>query len=78
MMTKTKIVVAAALMLGTASAVHAQQDKIYPGIVVRPSTAGDPNPPSALAGHTACQEHYDTFDLATRTYVGDDGKRHPC
>jgi hypothetical protein len=79
MSTKASLTALALLLLGTASAAaYAQPEKFYPGIVVRPGPNGDPNPPSALAGHPACAAHYDTFDFDTRTYVGDDGKRHLC
>ena len=50
MLTKTKIVLAAALALGTASAVHAPQNKIYPGIIVRPSPNVDRNPATKPTG----------------------------
>jgi hypothetical protein len=51
MLTKTKIALAAVLMLGAGSAVHAQQNKIYPGIIVRPSPNVDWNAPSASSGN---------------------------
>jgi hypothetical protein len=51
MLTKSKIVLAAVLMLGTASAAQAQQNKIYPGIIVRPSPNVDWNTPSASSGN---------------------------
>ena len=50
MFTNTKIAVAAALILGTACAAHAQQNvvKSYDGIVAKP---GHSNPSGALSGH---------------------------
>jgi hypothetical protein len=53
MFTNTKVAFAAALILGTASAAHAQQNavKSYDRIVVQPSNGGHPNPSGALSGH---------------------------
>jgi hypothetical protein len=49
MFTKSKIALSLAVVLGAASAAHADGVKEYGGIVVRPSPNVDSNPPAALS-----------------------------
>jgi BA14K-like protein len=86
MFSKTKIVVAATLMLGIASAARAAGDEINGGFRELASGAVvndgiNPVYHRSLAGSTlaACESRYkSSFDPVTLTYVGRDGKHHPC
>jgi hypothetical protein len=52
MLTKSKIGLCLAIVLGAASVAHAEgATKDYGGVIVRPSPVGDPNPPAALSKH---------------------------
>ncbi len=87
MINKSKIALFAAIALGVigaASATLAGSDKEEPtgGYVIPGSTVGvNPvhhpeyfgNPPNYV-----CFERFKTYDVASETYLGDDGRRHPC
>ena len=91
MMTRTRIALAAAVILGAASFAamaadeNAQQGgyrQLGPGGTVGQGQGVNPvfHPSMHKPGGdaAACEQRFNTYDPATGTYVGEDGKRHPC
>ena len=81
MLTKTMIALSAALILGTASAVLAQSGEQKGGYrELGPGGAATQGINSAFHPQTAaaCAKKYKSYDPSDMTYLGKDGKRHPC
>jgi BA14K-like protein len=97
MLTKTKIALAAAFILGSASAVLANDnDRNDSGGFRVPGSMVGVNPafhrslrhageaydyviPFAGGSDSAyCQQRFRSYDVASGTYLGFDGLRHPC
>jgi hypothetical protein len=86
----TKIVLATALILGPVSATMATEDNDFGGFRVPGSMDGvnpvfhpslrhtiDTGAASANAS-ASCEQRFKSYDPQTGTYLGFDGKRHPC
>jgi hypothetical protein len=88
MLTKTAIALATALTLGVASAALAAPDtdpvggyrELGPGGVVKDGVNPVFHPSMHKAGGdaAACEQRFKTYDPTTGTFLGEDGKRHPC
>ena len=84
MLTKTTIALATVLILGTASVGFAQNKEGQQGGGYRESGAGafstqGINPIYHADSASKCQKAYPkSYDPSTMTFVGKDGKRHPC
>jgi hypothetical protein len=88
MLTRTRIALAAAIILGTASvawAANENEDKggyreLGPGGTVGQGVNPVFHPSMHKPGGDAatCEKFFNTYDPATGTYMGEDGKRHPC
>ena len=89
MLTRTRIALAAAIILGTASfaamAANENEDKggyreLGPGGTVGQGVNPVFHPSMHKPGGdaAACEKFINTYDPATGTYLGEDGKRHPC
>jgi len=82
MLTKTVIALATVLALGASSGVLAQQDEGEKGgyRVLGPGGAATQgiNPAHHPLEAAACAKRLKTYDPNTMTYVGRDGRRHPC
>jgi hypothetical protein len=87
MLTKTAIALAATLVLGmSAAALAADTDprggfrEEGPGGIVtegvNPAYHESMHKPGGDAA--ACEQRFKTYDPATGTFLGEDGKRHPC
>jgi hypothetical protein len=89
MLTRTRIALAAAVILGTASfaamAANENEDKggyreLGPGGTVGQGVNPVFHPSMHQPGGdaAACEQRFNTYDPATGTYLGEDGKRHLC
>jgi hypothetical protein len=89
MLTKTNIALAAAIILGSASSVvlaaNENDDKggyreLGPGGTVGQGVNPVFHPSMHKPGGdaAACEQRFNTYDPATGTFLGEDGKRHPC
>jgi hypothetical protein len=81
MLTKTTIALTSALILGLASAAVAQQEAPKGGSRTFGNggyaTSGV-NAADHPASAAACAKKYKSYDPTDMTYLGKDGKRHPC
>jgi hypothetical protein len=90
MLIKSKIALAAAIILATASsaALAANENEnetggyreLGPGGTVGQGANPVFHPSMHKPGGdaAACEKYFKTYDPATGTYMGEDGKRHPC
>jgi len=80
MLTKTAIALATALTLGFASAAMAVDNDQKGGYrELGPGGAAESGLNPALHPEAAvCAKKYKSYDASTMTYIGKDGKRHPC
>jgi BA14K-like protein len=88
MLTKTAIALATALTLGTACVALAAPDTDPAGGFREEGAGGivkdgvnpafHPSMHKAGGDAAACEQRFRTYDPATGTFLGEDGKRHPC
>ena len=90
MSTKSRIALVAAIILGTASfaAMAANENanetggyrELGPGGTVGQGVNPVFHPSMHKPGGdaAACEKRFDTYDPDTGTFLGEDGKRHPC
>jgi hypothetical protein len=88
MLTKTAIALATALTLGTVCAALAAPDTDQKGGYREEGAGGivtdgvnpvyHPSMHKAGGDAAACEQRFRSYDPASGTYLGDDGKRHPC
>ena len=81
MLTKTAVTLATALILGAASVALADNDE--PNYGSRSFGNGGyatqgVNPAFHARAAANCAQRYKSFDPSTMTFLGKDGKRHPC